>query len=165
MAVNKDGTRVKVELIGAEALKKKLADISEAGQHNVFKAIAAGAVMVASEARRLIVDRTNKTGHIYRSNSKSPKVHQASAPGEAPANWTGNLLRGIKVYTDEGKTTAYVAASAVDPKSGHDYAPTLEFGSDGGKIKKRPFLTPAFRKFKPTINQSIKAAIKAAKKG
>lgn len=140
---------------------KILAAFGEGGRRRIFQAIVVGATLVHGEARKSIVDRAGKTGRIYTSKSKSPSTHQASAPGEPPASWTGNLVRGVKIYTDEGKTTAWVAASAIS--NGYDYAPALEFGTL--KMAKRPFLRPAFLKFKPLINKSIKAAIKAAKKG
>ncbi len=152
---------VRVEVVGADKVKKHLSDLPPQIRLRVFQAVATGAVLVQGEARKSIVDRAGKTGRIYTSKSKSPRTHQASAPGEPPANWTGNLLRGIKVYTDQERTTAYVAASAIS--NGYDYAPALEFGTT--KMAKRPFLRPAFLKFKPLINKSIKAAIRAAKKG
>lgn len=147
---------------GPPNLGKIMGDIGDSGRRNVFKAIAIGAYAVQGEARKLITDR-DKSGKTYTSSKKSPKVHQASAPGEAPANWTGKLRMGVKVYTDEAQTTAYVAASAIE--DGHDYAPNMELGTDDGRIAPRPFLRPAFNKFRSIINQSIKAAIKAAKKG
>lgn len=156
---------IKIEVIGSEKLKKTLSSMDERFRKQAFVALVVGATAIQGEARRMISDRSTKSGEIYHRKDKRPTEHQASAPGEAPANWEGGLRSGIKVYTDEGKTTVYVASSAIDPKSGVDYAPLMELGSDGGKIKKRPYLAPSFKKFKPLINQSIKAAIKAAKKG
>jgi phage gpG-like protein len=59
--------------------------------------------------------------------------HQASAPGEAPAIDTGNLVNSIQVEMT-GPAAAVVFTNV-------EYAPYLEFGTI--EIAPRPFLQPA----------------------
>jgi phage gpG-like protein len=72
-----------------------------------------------------------KSGRIY---EVSPGVaHQASAPGEAPAIDTGNLVNSIQTEMI-GKATAMVFTNT-------EYAYDLEFGA--AHLAPRPFLQPA----------------------
>lgn len=81
--------------------------------------------------RSVILMQGTKTGREYpRPNGM---MHQASAPGEAPAVDTGNLFNSIR-------------AEMTGPQSGvvytHvEYAPILEYGS--AKMAARPFFAPA----------------------
>ena len=75
-----------------------------------------------------------KSGQQYFSNGRR---HQSSAPGQAPANNTGSLVRSIKVKKN-GKT----ATISIEK----DYAIYLEFGTS--KMRARPFIIPAFLKTK-----------------
>jgi phage gpG-like protein len=73
-----------------------------------------------------------KSGRVY---TRSGGVHQASAPGEAPAVDTGNLINSLQVEV-RAQTSAAVYTNV-------EYAPVLEYG--GAKMEARPFLTPAAR--------------------
>lgn len=81
------------------------------------------------EVRRLIKE-TPKHGRIYRRNGRK---HIASAPGEAPANWTGKLRRsvGFSVRRDEVEYGYKIF-----------YGKFLEHGT--WKIKPRPGLRKAY---------------------
>ena len=85
-----------------------------------------------------------KTGNIY---IRFGKRHQASAPGEYPANMTGRLRRGITA-TIENTTTMKFGADA-------PYAVYLQQTnhpdkqSSWKKIAPRPFLTKAHRAVEP----------------
>lgn len=79
--------------------------------------------------------RTAKSGRIYKV-SKTGKTHQASAPGEAPAIDTGNLVNSMAI---EKVSEAVYMVSA-----GTEYAQPLEFGSK--RMAARPFLGPAVEK-------------------
>lgn len=73
-----------------------------------------------------------KTGRLYKVN-RTGKLHRASAPGQAPAIDTGNLVNSIhseQVNRSEARTFTNV-----------EYAPMLEFGT--AKMAPRPFMTPA----------------------
>lgn len=71
-----------------------------------------------------------KSGRTYR---RGGKMHQASAPGEAPAVDTGDLANSIKTE-QTGPTSAIVGVGA-------KYGAPLEFGTS--RIRKRPFMGPA----------------------
>ena len=86
---------------------------------------------VVKEARDSIRNGP-KTGTIYKINGR---MHQASSPGESPANLTGALASGIH-YLNRGNELEYGYNSA------QKYGDWLENGSPGGKIKKRPNLKP-----------------------
>lgn len=86
-----------------------------------------------------------KSGRTYKRGSKS---HQASAPGEAPAIDTGNLVNSIEVKHPK-KLLATVGPSDVE------YAAVLEFGSEDGKIAARPFMSPAAEKARPKFIQAL----------
>ena len=75
--------------------------------------------------------------------------HTSSAPGQSPANWTGKLLRSIKVQKMKGISFVYVTAK---------YAEFLEFGTS--KMRPRPFIIPAFIKTKKMIQDRLKRIAK-----
>ena len=75
--------------------------------------------------------------------------HNASAPGQAPANWTGKLLKSIKVQKTKGVAFVYITAK---------YAEFLEFGTS--KMRPRPFIIPAFIKTKKMILDRLKRIAK-----
>tara|TARA_Y100000114_G_C11608696_1_gene254013 strand:+ start:42 stop:491 length:450 start_codon:yes stop_codon:yes gene_type:complete len=84
-----------------------------------------------------------KSGRIYEKYNPR-RTHKASAPGEAPASDTGNLVRNIRV---EQKTK-----DIVNVESRANYSKFLEFGTS--KMLARPFLFPAFEKSKSKILQA-----------
>lgn len=77
-----------------------------------------------------------KTGRIY-ARKNPDRVVQASAPGEAPADDTGNLADSItfQLFNTSG-LVGYVGTNLF-------YGYDLEFGT--ANIAPRPFLYPAFR--------------------
>ena len=86
------------------------------------------------------------------SGAKSGKKygnHTSSAPGQSPANWTGKLLKSIKVQKSKGMAFVYVTAK---------YAEFLEFGTS--KMRPRPFIIPAFIKTKKMIQDKLKRIAK-----
>lgn len=93
-----------------------------------------------------------KSGRIY----KRGKVeHQASAPGEAPANDLGNLAAGIKVGSGDGPLWRVVQSTAVQSLA-------LEFGSLDGKIAPRPFMGPALEAIRQPFKRAIARVIRGA---
>lgn len=81
---------------------------------------------VEQRAVKLIMDPP-KTGKIYRRRGVK---HQASAPGEAPANDTGRLVNSRRVTTFETELRARLTFST-------DYSWYLEFGTK--KMAARPY--------------------------
>lgn len=80
--------------------------------------------IIITEALRLILE-TAKTGRIY-------GTHQASAPGEAPASETGDLISKFKKYRRGTKLTV---------SNFSDHAALLELGTQ--RMLPRPFMAPA----------------------
>ena len=132
----------------------------------------ATAKAVAQQAKDSITDGP-KTGRIYgaetevsfRSRDKDvsfvahrgrelgdDKVHQASAPGEAPANDTGALASGINVEM-EGDLTAAIIVPA-------EQGAALEFGRIDGTIAPRPFLGPALEAARPGFEADVAAVLR-----
>ena len=87
-----------------------------------------------------------KSGRIYR---RGNVVHQASAPGEAPATDTGNLVNSAytKKLGDSDYETGFTA----------EYAAALEFGTP--KIEPRPYLRPAVEAVKKAFIDAIKRIV------
>lgn len=100
-----------------------------------------GSVYMAEEMKKSISSGA-KSGRRYGS-------HTSSAPGQSPANWTGKLLKSIKVQKSKGMAFVYVTAK---------YAEFLEFGTS--KMRARPFIIPAFIKTKKMIQDKLKRIAK-----
>jgi len=87
-----------------------------------------------------------KSGVMYQKYNPR-REHRASAPGEAPASDTGNLVSKIIV---KQKTK-----NIINVESNADYSAFLEYGTS--KMEPRPFMLPAFEKSKkPIINAVFK---------
>lgn len=96
-----------------------------------------GSEYMANEMKKSIASGT-KSGKRY-------GTHTSSAPGQAPANWTGKLLNSIRIQKTKGISFVYVTAK---------YAEFLEFGTS--KMRPRPFIIPAFLKTKKMILDRLK---------
>ena len=103
--------------------------------------VSESSVYMAEEMKKSIASGA-KSGRRYGS-------HTSSAPGQPPANWTGKLLRSIKVQKMKGISFVYVTAK---------YAEFLEFGTS--KMRPRPFIIPAFIKTKKMIQDRLKRIAK-----
>lgn len=105
-------------------------------QEAVERGVEATAEWVRDESVRKIVEPP-KTGRVYSGFPFRVGLpdHQASAPGEAPADDSGDLRRSGKVAADG--LTAEVTFDA-------GYAGNLEYGIPTGEypLEPRPFLRP-----------------------
>lgn len=142
---------MKMEIIGLDKLLNGFEEIKRKRKANLQKALKVSAYLVQGTARKKIL-RDAKTGRSYGN-------HIASAPGEAPANDTGNLASNISVVIDSGTDEATVIAKT-------PYAAALEFGSYRkiGKGKAvytapRPFLGPSLDQNFPEIKLIITRAL------
>ena len=103
-----------------------------------------GAQLIRGEAIKSI-QRGAKSGIVYEKYNPR-RTHRSSAPGQAPASDTGNLVSKIIV---KQKTK-----NIVNVESNADYSAFLEYGTS--KMQPRPFMLPAFEKSKkPIINAVI----------
>jgi hypothetical protein len=123
--------------------------ISKQIDREVSKVVADTTDSVAA-SMKLRITTGSKTGRIYK-KSKTGKSHQASAPGEAPASDTGNLVNSIEARI-ENKTTGVVDIGA-------EYAAPLEFGTEDKRIARRPFVTPSVEEHRESFEKDLKAAI------
>lgn len=112
--------------------------------------------VVASEAITKIKSPP-KTGRIYEKYNPR-RTHQASAPGQPPANDLGNLAANIA--SQPTKKTGGVLIKTVSSKA--EYSAALEFGTPN--IAPRPFMRPSLIEKKPeyeaVINREIEKALK-----
>ena len=100
-------------------------------EDHMRKALSSIGADVKKEIVRLI-QTGPKTGRIYTINGRK---HQASAPGESPANMTGRLAKGASYRTRNHLEMEVGISSRVG------YANYLETGTK--KMKPRPYLTRA----------------------
>jgi hypothetical protein len=141
-----------IQVVGAPGLNAALGAKRDAILVAIARGVFKGAMLIQKTARKKIMGPP-KTGRVYgaeadvqafiKGNAKQKKaagkkVHQASAPGEAPANDLGNLQRSINIIA--GKPGVVTEASVT---ANAEYASWLENGTLDGKIAPRPFLTPS----------------------
>ena len=104
-----------------------------------------GAQLIRTEAIKSIQTGA-KSGVMYQKYNPR-REHRASAPGQAPASDTGNLVSKI-IVKQKTKNITNVESNA-------DYSAFLEYGTS--KMQPRPFMLPAFEKSKkPIINAVFK---------
>lgn len=114
---------------------------------------------------RQVVDKAayDVEGHAKTAIQTGPKTgrkygkHQASAPGEAPATDTSNLVNSIQTTSEIGP----VIRSTVSV--GAEYGPDLEFGTED--MAPRPFIGPAMDTVEPSFIRGCAAAVKQGAQG
>lgn len=143
---------VSARIVRAGEIAKNIRAENASVRARAVVALNAAGLIVQNAARRAVLDGP-KTGAIY--NPRGKVVHQASAPGEAPASDTGRLVNSIVMRVDEGDLIALITA-------GTEYAPYLEFGTR--KMAARPFLNPALTNNRPRIIQLMRSIMSAGKK-
>jgi len=124
--------RVRVE--GLDELHKNLQQFGVNAERELSQIVNATAQAVRTRAIRSI-QQGPKSGAVYERGSgrNLSALHQASAPGEAPATDTGTLANSIAVQR-LGPLSARVG-------TGIRYGQYLEFGTQS--IEPRPWLWPA----------------------
>ena len=104
-----------------------------------------GGQLIRGEAIKSI-QTGSKSGVMYQMYNPR-REHRASAPGQAPASDTGNLVSKI-IVKQKTKNITNVESNA-------NYSAYLEYGTS--KMEARPFMLPAFEKSKkPIINAVFK---------
>jgi HK97 gp10 family phage protein len=98
-----------------------------------------GGQLIRAEAIKSIQTGA-KSGVMYQMYNPR-REHRASAPGQAPASDTGNLVSKI--------TVKQKSLNVVHVESNADYSAFLEYGTS--KMQARPFMFPAFEKSKKPI--------------
>jgi HK97 gp10 family phage protein len=147
---------VKLVIQGSEELLKALEGKKGLLNRAIARGVTKGAIIVQGAARMKILKgpRSGK-GREYK---RGKKTHVASAPGEPPANDTGNLARSVAVVVAQPGvlSTAYVNVGA-------PYGADLEFGTRN--MEPRPFLQPSLdenaAKVGSVVQQELEAVVKS----
>lgn len=168
---------IKISVQNTDAVQKALRQFGEKAENEIQKAVVATALTVNADVKKAI-QGPPKTGHwyyripgdkymtirqgaedgpmvaIFRASGKQNLSfkHRASAPGEAPATDTGNLVSSI-YFRQPSKLVAEVGSRL-------PYAYWLEFGTK--KIEPRPSWVPATQKNMPIFQKLIDAALRRA---
>ncbi len=117
---------------GVAAFRKRVS----ARAHDTVEEIAERTIEIAIEE---IIGGV-KTGRLYETDYGT---HQASAPGEYPADMSGLLARSFRI--NRSGSNQYVTSREV--KNDAAYAHILEFGGfndQGQYVNERPFLVPSY---------------------
>lgn len=97
---------------------------------------------MAKEMKNSILSGAKSGSQYYINGAR----HTSSAPGQAPANVTGALVRSIKVNKEKNKSTIKIEKN---------YAIFLEFGTS--KMRPRPFIIPAFMSTKKWFSDKLQS--------
>lgn len=160
--------RLTTQIEGMDVVRKRFRDLADiapkvAGQElwkfvNAIKTDAQTAIKTGPKTGRIYGSDQDKAKFTLNPTKRNAaKLHQASAPGEAPASLTGNLVGSVTADTTDDGLKGYVFVNV-------PYAARLEFGDHDatGHIAARPFLFPALRRQTVVFLASLKAALKSA---
>ena len=124
-------------------LKKVLSQLNRLGKDMEVpfqEIVKGGGQLIRGEAIKSIQSGA-KSGVLYQMYNPR-REHRASAPGQAPASDTGNLVSKIIVKKQAGE---------IKVQSNADYSKYLEYGTS--KMAARPFMFPASEKSMSKIVQ------------
>lgn len=107
--------------------------------------------MLAKEAKRSIIQGP-KTGRLYKITGRKRR-HRASAPGEPPANLSGNLQKSVDFIVKGSRQLDFGAGS-----NQLIYARPLELGND--RIKQRSYLLRAINEKEKDIENYFERELK-----
>ena len=131
-----------IKIKGLEPTLKNLRLLQNGLDKELTNVLRGGGQLRRGEAIRAI-QTGPKSGRTYEKYNPR-RTHKASAPGQAPASDTGNLVSQIMSVAD-GKNTLV--------ESRAEYSKFLEFGTS--KMLPRPFLFPASEKSTKKIVQVL----------
>lgn len=99
--------------------------------------------------------QVSKSGKIKK---RKPVYYTASAPGEAPANRTGNFRQSWIPFTTSERSNGSTKVMAeirsnTRTKNGQLLGAILEEGTEDGRIKPRPFRQQIIDKARPAIKR------------
>ena len=132
-------------------LKKVLSQLNRLGKDMEVpfqEIVKGGGQLIRTEAIKSIQTGA-KSGVIYQMYNPR-REHRASAPGQAPASDTGNLVSKI--------TVKQKSLNVVHVESNAEYSSYLEYGTS--KMEARPFMFPAFEKSKKPILNAVFKRVK-----
>lgn len=122
-----------IKVQNLDKVLKAFKSLSKDMKPDLQEVIKGGAQLIRSEAVKSIQTgpKSGKTYELYNPR----RTHIASAPGEAPASDTGNLVNQIRVNLK--------SQDIVTVESRASYSKFLEYGTS--KMQARPFLFPAYK--------------------
>ena len=136
---------IKINVKNLKKVMSQLGRLNKDLEQPFQEVVKGGGQLIRAEAVKSIQSGA-KSGIVYEKYNPR-RSHRASAPGQAPASDTGNLVSKIIV---KQKTK-----NVVNVESNADYSAFLEYGTS--KMDPRPFMLPAFEKSKkPIINAVFK---------
>lgn len=113
-----------------------------------------GRIYELGESEVSFVTKAGQSVAFTARKGQESQLHQASAPGEAPANETGNLAGSIQTKHGENLSSEVTVGAA----SGA----ALEFGTTDGKLAPRPFIGPAVESERPYFYQAAESVLTRA---
>lgn len=141
------------KLEGFDRLTKNILALGPYGAEEMDQALNVGAKKVRDLAK-FSIQRGARSGRLYRQSRKGSAMHQASAPGEPPKTWHGNLVAHIS--SEKSGKLEYNAGS----RSPAPWGAWLELGTT--HIRPRPWLAPAFKNARSFIQERLAQALKLA---
>ena len=135
--------QISIQVKGFKKVMSSLKNLEQDLEKPFREVIVGGAQLIRGEAIKSIQSGP-KSGRIYEKYNPR-RTHKASAPGQAPASDTGNLIRNI-VVKQENPDLVKVESNAI-------YSSFLEFGTS--KMLARPFLFPATERSRKKIAQAV----------
>ena len=132
-------------------LKKVMSQLKRLGkdmEQPFQEVVKGGGQLIRGEAIKSIQSGA-KSGVMYQMYNPR-REHRASAPGQAPASDTGNLVSKIIVRQKSQDVTSV--------ESNANYSAFLEYGTS--KMQPRPFMLPAFEKSKKPIINAVLNRVK-----
>lgn len=148
---------INIKLINNKGLKSARL-LKRNFKNGIRKAMIDISFEVKSEAKRLILDppKTGRIYPVYLKRLKKKIYHQSSAPYEAPANLTGQLMKSIrsKVGSQGNRFTLSAGNNRVS------YAADLEFGNIRRNLLPRPYLISSINNKSSYITQKFYSSIR-----
>ena len=136
---------IKFRVTNLKKVLSQLENLDKQLEPDFQEIVKGGAQLIRGEAIKSIQTGA-KSGIVYQMYNPR-REHRASAPGQAPASDTGNLVSKIIVKQKDANVT--------NVESNANYSAYLEYGTS--KMEARPFMLPAFEKSKkPIINAVFK---------
>lgn len=141
---------VTITLSGGKELRAALKAMGPRLEAEVGRAVTGTALELQGDVKKRI-NRGPASGRVYQKQNPR-RVHQASAPGQAPATDTGRLVNSI-FFEVQGKLTATVGSRLV-------YALWLEYGTS--RMAARPYFRPAVEAMRVRFVKRLEAAVRRA---
>jgi HK97 gp10 family phage protein len=135
--------KINVKVTGLKKAQDALKNLEKDLEQPFREIILGSAQLIRGEAIKSI-QTGPKSGRIYEKYNPR-RTHKSSAPGQAPASDTGNLVSQIRVR-QKNPDEVIVESNAL-------YSAFLEFGTS--KMLARPFLFPATERSRPKIVQAV----------